>query len=101
MCSMHETFMDMKSVGFVNCIAVRKQFQGQGIAQALLSTFETLCRNHGIAQLLLGVARDNDKAIRVYQRNGFDFVAQKQDRDDENHEIPMMKLLKYSSATTD
>lgn len=94
MCSTHDTFMGMHgSVGFVNCIAVRTKYRGYGIAQALLSVFEKMCRENGIAQLLLAVARDNDKAIRVYQRNGFIFKVQEQDCDDENHEIPMIKLL--------
>ena len=91
MCSMHETFMQFQSVGFVNSIAVAREYRGQGIAQALLSAFEILCRENGIAQLLLYVARDNDKAVRSYQWNGFSIA---NDAIDEgNDEIPMIKLL--------
>ena len=95
MCSMHDTFrygsLSLESVGFVNCIAVRRQFRGQGIAQALLSAFENLCRENGVAQLLLYVARDNDKAIRSYQWNGFTIATDA--IDEENDEIPMIKSL--------
>jgi len=91
MCSMHEIFMEFQSVGVVNCIAVGKEFRGHGIAQALLRAFEAMCCDNGIAQLLLYVAKNNDKAIRSYQFNGFsiaeDFI------DEANDEIPMIKLL--------
>jgi len=90
MCSMHDNFIQFGSVGFVNCIAVGKMYRGRGIAQSLLQAFELMCRDNSIPQLLLFVAKDNDKAIRAYQLNGFEIV----DDSRENDEIPMIKFLK-------
>lgn len=91
MWSMHDTFMQFRSVGVINALAVAKQYRGKGIAQALLNSFEHMCRDNGFESLLLYVARNNDKAIRSYQWNGFSVIDDA--IDEANHEIPMMKSL--------
>ncbi|MBP6870323.1 GNAT family N-acetyltransferase [Candidatus Babeliales bacterium] len=62
----------MKSVGFVNGIAVHKDYRGRGIAFLLLQYVEELCRHHGMEQLILFVGVDNDKAVRACTDYGFE-----------------------------
>ena len=62
----------IKSVGYINGLAVHKNYRGCGIAQAFLSCFEVNCKNNGMQHLMLSVQRDNEKAIRAYHKFGFD-----------------------------
>ena len=59
------------AVGFINGLAVHKDYRGQGIAQALLHHVEDLCRSNGMWKLMLFTGVDNDKAARAYIRYGF------------------------------
>ena len=78
-CSQHDEFYECaelvtiqeKLVGFVNGIAVHKDYRGCGVALALLNHFEEICKINGMQQLMLFTGVDNDKAIRAYTRYGF------------------------------
>jgi len=62
---------DLVDFGFIDDIAVHKDYRGQGIAQAMLHYFEQDCRDHGILTLLLGVEAENYKARGAYNKFGF------------------------------
>ncbi|MBP6869272.1 GNAT family N-acetyltransferase [Candidatus Babeliales bacterium] len=62
---------DLVDFGFIDDIAVHKDYRGQGIAQAMLHYFEQDCRDRGILTLLLGVEAENYKARRAYSKFGF------------------------------
>jgi len=66
-----ETVPDLVHFGFIDDIAVHKNYRGQGIAQALLKYFEQDCKNHGLSMLLLGVEKENYKARQSYNKFGF------------------------------
>ena len=52
-------------------IAVRAQYQGRGLGQALLCSALREMRRVGVVRCLLEVRESNQPARRLYQRNGF------------------------------
>jgi diamine N-acetyltransferase len=44
---------------------------GRGLGSLLLRHVEEVARGRGLGKVVLGVNRFNEKAIRVYQRNGY------------------------------
>lgn len=53
-------------------IYVETSFQGLGVAQALLAKARELAKAAGVAIIWLGVWEHNPKAIRFYEKNGFE-----------------------------
>jgi ribosomal-protein-alanine N-acetyltransferase len=58
----------------VNKIAVRRDFEGQGFACHLMLRAFDFARTHGVALMTLEVRSTNDRAIRFYERLGFDRI---------------------------
>lgn len=56
----------------LNAFYARKAFHGAGVAQTLLDHAIKAASNQGFVQLELTVAADNPRAIRFYERNGFE-----------------------------
>lgn len=52
-------------------IYVVQDFQGTGVAQALLAKARELAAAAGVSMIWLGVWERNPKAVRFYQKNGF------------------------------
>lgn len=50
---------------------VMKSFHGQGLGSMLLTHAEKQCANKGAQRLVLNVNKNNEKAIRAYERNGY------------------------------
>ncbi|WP_431211542.1 GNAT family N-acetyltransferase [Puia sp. P3] len=61
------------NAGVIRKMFVRKEFRGKqlSIAQRLLDTLITHCRNHGIHDIYLGTVDQMKAAHRFYERNGF------------------------------
>ncbi len=57
-------------VGFIDLLAVDPDHQGRGLGTALLTTTFALFAAAGLREAQLGVASDNPKALRVYERAG-------------------------------
>lgn len=55
-------------------IAVTEQFQRRGCGQRLFDEFSKKCREKLVANLWLEVRASNQKAIRFYEKNGFERV---------------------------
>lgn len=71
-------------------LGVRKQYQGLGYGDALLKK----CMNHGIQagceNLTLEVRISNDRAIRVYEKNGFITVNTRKNYYDDGEDAYLM-----------
>lgn len=57
---------------WIQSLYIQPEFRGQGIFEQLLSTLETEAKNQNVSELRLYVEQQHQRAIRVYQRNGFD-----------------------------
>jgi ribosomal protein S18 acetylase RimI-like enzyme len=57
--------------GYIANIAVEKSFEGQGVGRMLLEAAEIWAREKGYDRLKLHVFVENERAQRVYEKNGF------------------------------
>lgn len=57
--------------GYIANIAVEKSFEGQGVGRMLLAAAETWAREKGFDRLKLHVFVENERAQRVYEKNGY------------------------------
>lgn len=53
-------------------IAVRKKFEGQGVGSALIGELLRFARESGLRVVYLGVNAENERAIALYKRFGFE-----------------------------
>lgn len=60
---------------YLYSLRVRPEYQNLGIGSKLIRVVEGTLLQMGFTQLTLNVARDNQAAIRLYQRFGFKIVA--------------------------
>ena len=58
--------------GYIDNVAVRKQYRRNGVASALLSVFIRFAEAHELAFLTLEVRASNEAAIALYARHGFE-----------------------------
>ena len=56
----------------VHDIAVKPEYRGQGVGQALLAALESIARAHGCCKLTLEVLSGNTQALRSYLCFGFE-----------------------------
>lgn len=56
----------------IHDLAVLPEYRGQGIGQSLLDEVENRARKGGCCKLTLEVRTDNERARRLYERNGFE-----------------------------
>jgi ribosomal protein S18 acetylase RimI-like enzyme len=54
---------------------VRQAYRSLGVGTRMMHVFEEDLRQRGFISLTLNVAKDNSKAIKLYQRNGYRIVA--------------------------
>lgn len=80
----------MKSVGYIQDMAVHKDLRGHGIAQHLLHSFEETCKQVGVHKLMIRVAADNAQAISAYNKAGF-LIDHAYDHDE--HHYTMFKKI--------
>lgn len=62
---------------YINAVAIFPEFQGKGFGSRLLRLAETLARNNELKAMSLIVARENRGAALLYERMGFDPVAER------------------------
>jgi ribosomal protein S18 acetylase RimI-like enzyme len=65
--------------GHIRGMAVRPDYMGWGVGQALLETVEAELRQRGCARISLDTTAPLRRAIRFYERNGFQFSGKVRD----------------------
>jgi ribosomal-protein-alanine acetyltransferase len=58
-------------IGRIYSIAVAPSARGQGLGNRLLQRLESIARARGLAEMRLEVRKDNDAAIALYERRGY------------------------------
>jgi ribosomal protein S18 acetylase RimI-like enzyme len=57
---------------WIQSLYIKPEFRGQHLFENLLARLEQAARQSNVAELRLYVETNNQRAIRVYERNGFD-----------------------------
>lgn len=72
----------MKSEDVYLCyVILKKEFQGQGLSKEMVRLTEDYCRaNHTHQEIFLNVARDNHRAIKLYESLGYEVIHQFEDK---------------------
>lgn len=60
---------------YINTISVNPKFRGNGIGTQLLHYAETVAKQQGIGKIALNVETGKEKAIRLYERVGYEIVS--------------------------
>ncbi len=63
----------------VQTIAVSPTAQGRGVGRLLLEELIAIAMRHDCAQLLLEVRSDNESAIAMYEKFGFESISKRRD----------------------
>ncbi|HET7009559.1 MAG TPA: GNAT family N-acetyltransferase [Anaerolineales bacterium] len=59
------------TTGYLYAFRVRPPFRNQGIGTALVREGEALLARQGLQRAVIAVARDNEPALRLYERLGY------------------------------
>ena len=81
-------------------IAVGEGHQRRGYGQELFDAFVGICHERRAAIIWLEVRESNQKAIRFYEKNGFERVQNRSDfyENPREHALLMRLILKYQTA---
>lgn len=66
---------EMKENAYLTFIAISDEYKGCGHGQFLLDRCINISKNKGFRNIKLEVYPDNEKAIRLYKKNGFVFLS--------------------------
>lgn len=69
---------DDENVAFIHDLGVLPAFQGKGYAKAMVMKLRELLKKEGHAQVALDVLKENQTAIKLYERCGFELTAEHQ-----------------------
>lgn len=83
--------------GYIDNIAVRKEYRLQGIAQALLEVFLRFGEAHQLAFLTLEVRASNEPAKRLYLKHGFEQVGRRKNYYDQPTEDAILMTKFFSN----
>lgn len=83
----------------VQTIAVAPAAQGRGVGRILLEELITIALRHDCAQLLLEVRSDNESAIGMYERFGFESISKRRDYYASGVDALIMRLRPLSTAS--
>jgi ribosomal protein S18 acetylase RimI-like enzyme len=72
--------------GFISSVSLRNDYTGTGIASALMDNCIKYARQQDFKEINLEVHKDNDKAIHLYEKLGFNIIERKD-------EFLFMKLM--------
>jgi [ribosomal protein S18]-alanine N-acetyltransferase len=77
-------------------IAVAEQYQQKGCGQQLFDAFVVICREKQAANIWLEVRESNQKAIKFYEKNGFERVQTRPSfySNPREHALVMLLILK-------
>ncbi|MEM7561912.1 MAG: GNAT family N-acetyltransferase [Pseudomonadota bacterium] len=83
---------------YINMLAAFPEFRGRGAGTALLEASTQLAINAGCNQVTLEVFDNNDGAIKLYQRNGFEIIDQQPMIASEFHPAGSVLLMSRPAA---
>ena len=86
--------------GYIDNIAVREDYRGQGIADDLLDVFVRFGQAH-LAFLTLEVRPSNQAAIQLYYKHGFAQVGRRKDYYKQPKEDAIIMTLEFGEETED
>lgn len=86
--------------GYIDNIAVREDYRGQGIADDLLDVFVRFGQAH-LAFLTLEVRPSNEAAIQLYYKHGFAQVGRRKDYYKQPKEDAIIMTLEFGEETKD
>lgn len=78
--------------GMVRSLAVRPSHRRQGIGTQLMDAVEALARDRGLKALVLLVRPDNEAAVAMYRKRGYQIVPP-EERTDEATMFQLMRLM--------
>ena len=84
--------------GYLDNIAVRADYRGNGIADDLLDVFVRFGREH-LAFLTLEVRPTNEPAIQLYYKHGFAQVGRRKDYYQHPREDAIIMTLEFGNGT--
>jgi ribosomal-protein-alanine N-acetyltransferase len=67
---------DGNTTGYLYSFRVRPEHRNRGVGSALLSRAEQALREHGFERAVIAVAKENERARRMYESHGYKFVAE-------------------------
>lgn len=65
--------------GFINNLAVDKEYQHKGIGRLLMQDMIEIARADNLTGLTLEVQEDNERAIALYQKSGFEIEGRRKE----------------------
>lgn len=57
---------------YLSRLIVKKKYRNQGVGQGMLKYIIGLCKEKGYQQLTVGVDTDNENAVHIYKKFGFE-----------------------------
>jgi ribosomal protein S18 acetylase RimI-like enzyme len=60
-----------ETTGYLYAFRVRPPFRNQGIGTSLVAEAEAVLRRHGLTRAVIAVAKENEPALRLYERLGY------------------------------
>lgn len=72
---------------YVNLLVISESYSHRGIGNLLLQTFEKEAQKNGMLFNTLKVVKDNENAMKLYEKSGYKIVA------DDNDRYVLSKLL--------
>lgn len=65
-------FFQTTHLGYIGFMYVKKSYRGQGVSQALIEAITAWFHRQGINEIILHVYSKNPRAIRAYEKVGFE-----------------------------
>lgn len=65
---------------YIEMLGVAPAWRGEGLAARLLAYAESVARDEGVANITLTVVSDNEAAITLYKKCGFEIIQKKESR---------------------
>lgn len=68
--------LKLPKTGYFYSFRVRPEYRNMGIGSTLISRAEGALRMRAFQRVLIGVAKDNQSALRLYQRRGYQIITE-------------------------
>lgn len=89
-----------KTEGLIKRFYIEKPHRGAGIAQLLLQALIKLALSLGVTKLILDVSKNNARAVRFYEKNGFQRTSVTPQKNWPESNMPDTHYYYYMQITT-